>query len=199
MIAHVRGTVHQVNLSSAVLDVGGVGFEVLCTPDTLAGLRAGEEAQLSTSFVVREDSMTLFGFRDEDEKTCFQVLQTASGVGPKLAQAVLAVMTPDALRQAIHAEDSKALTRVPGIGAKGAAKIVIELKDRIGVPTGEAGRPGAPVIVVTWREQVVEALVGLGYSAKEAEKAADGVAATMGDSPDVGTALRAALQHLGRG
>ncbi|MFC6154699.1 Holliday junction branch migration protein RuvA [Nocardioides yefusunii] len=199
MIAHVRGTVHSVTLSSAVLEVGGLGYEVLCTPDTLAGLRVGEEALLATSFVVREDSMTLFGFRDADEKSCFQVLQTASGVGPKLAQAVLAVMSPDALRQAIHADDAKALTKVPGIGAKGAAKIVIELKDRIGHPHGTVTSGGPTVTVVTWREQVVEGLVGLGYSAKDAEKAADGVAATLGDNPDVGVALRAALQHLSRG
>ena len=202
MIAHVRGTVHSVSLSSAVVDVGGIGFEVICTPGTLAGLRTGTEAELRTSFVVREDSMTLFGFADEDEKHCFEVLQTASGVGPKLAQAVLAVMTPDELRRAIHADDAKAITRVPGIGAKGAAKIVIELRDRIGHPTGAvngSAAGSAPFAVVTWRDQVVEGLVGLGYSVKEAEKAADAVAVELGDSPDVGAALRGALQQLSRG
>ncbi len=198
MIAHVRGTVQSVSLSSAIVDVGGIGFEVICTPGTLSGLRAGGEAQIQTSFVVREDSMTLFGFADDDEKQCFEVLQTASGVGPKLAQAVLAVMTPDELRRAIHADDAKAITRVPGIGAKGAAKIVIELRDRIGHPGGAAGTSSTPVAVVTWRDQVVEGLVGLGYAMKEAEKAADAVALELGEAPDVGAALRGALQQLSR-
>src|SRR5690606_7481616 len=113
---HVRGRVVGLSLSSVVLEVGGIGVEVMCTPGTLATLRHGQEAQLSTSFVVREDSMTLFGFVDDDDKLCFELLQTASGVGPKLAQAVLAVLAPEELRVAIHHDDVKALTRVPGIG-----------------------------------------------------------------------------------
>ena len=113
MIAFVRGQVASVSLSSAVLDVGGVGLELMCTPGTLATLRPGTTTTLPTSMVVREESLTLFGFLDEDEKTCFELLQTASGVGPKLAQAMLAVLAPDDLRRAVAAEDVKTLTRVP--------------------------------------------------------------------------------------
>lgn len=197
MIAHVRGQVVGLTLSSAVVEVGGVGIEVLCTPATLATLRQGAQAQLSTSFVVREDSMTLFGFADVDEKQCFELLQTASGVGPKLAQAALAVLSPDDLRSAITSEDVKTLTRVPGIGQKGAQRIILELKDRIGAPRGEAGAPvSAPV--EPWRDQVVQGLVGLGWSAKDANGAVEAVADQAGPDPDVGALLRAALQRLSR-
>ena len=101
MIAFVRGEVAAVTLSSAVLEVGGVGLELMCTPGTLSTLRTGHQATLPTSMVVREDSLTLFGFLDEDEKSVFELVQTASGVGPKLAQAMIAVLTPDDLRRAV--------------------------------------------------------------------------------------------------
>ena len=136
MIAFVRGEVAAVTLSSAVLEVGGVGLELMCTPGTLATLRVGRPATLPTSMVVREDSLTIFGFLDEDEKQVFEIVQTASGVGPKVAQAIVAVMSPDDVRRAITTEDVKALTRVPGIGQKGAQRIILELKDRIGPPVG---------------------------------------------------------------
>ena len=135
MIAFVKGPVAQVNLSSAVLEVGGVGLELICTPGTLATLRTGQSATLPTSMVVREDSLTLFGFVDDDEKSMFELVQTASGVGPKVAQAITAVLSPDDLRRAIASDDVKTLTRVPGIGQKGAQRIILELKDRIGAPT----------------------------------------------------------------
>lgn len=194
MIAHVRGTVTDLGLTNAVLEVGGVGLDLQCTPATLATLRLGAQATLPTSLVVREDSLTLFGFLDDDEKTCFELVQTASGVGPKLAQAILAVLGPDDLRVAIAGEDVKTLTRVPGIGQKGAQRIILELKDRIGAPTG-AARVVAPVLDA-WRGQVVEGLTGLGWSAKEAEKAVDVVARDAGPTPDIGALLRAALQTL---
>ena len=152
--------------------------------------------------VVREESLTLFGFLDEDEKTCFELLQTASGVGPKLAQAMLAVHTPDELRRAVAAEDVKTLTTVPGIGQKGAQRIILELKDRIGVP-GTVG-PGrvAPAAAPqdAWRSQVHAGLVGLGWSAKEADKAVETVAPDAGDTaaPDVAGLLRAALRTLSK-
>jgi Holliday junction DNA helicase RuvA len=195
VIAHVRGTVADVSLTSAVLEVGGVGLELMCTPGTLATLRLGAMATLPTSLIVREDSLTLFGFLDDDEKTCFELVQTASGVGPKLAQAILAVLGPDDLRVAIASEDVKTLTRVPGIGQKGAQRIILELKDRIGAPTGLGGRSVAPV-VDAWRAQVSEGLVGLGWSAREADRAVDEVAPQAGPSPDVAVLLRAALQML---
>ncbi|HSX68616.1 Holliday junction branch migration protein RuvA [Nocardioides sp.] len=195
MIAHVRGTVTDLGLTSAVLEVGGVGLELQCTPGTLATLRHGAQATLPTSLVVREDSLTLFGFLDDDEKSCFELVQTASGVGPKLAQAILAVLGPDDLRVAIAGEDVKTLTKVPGIGQKGAQRIILELKDRIGAPTGRGLVHAAPVADV-WRTQVVEGLTGLGWSAKEAEKAVDVVAPDAGPTPDIGALLRAALQTL---
>ena len=202
MIAFVRGHVAQVGLTSVVVDLGGVGLELNCTPGTIATLRLGAEATLPTSMVVREDSLTLFGFLDEDERTLFELLQTASGVGPKLAQAMLAVLPPDDLRRAVLTEDVRALTRVPGIGQKGAQRIILELKDRIGAPTG-AGTPQVAAPLPTepaWRTQVREGLVGLGWSVKEADRAVDvvGEGVDAGASPDVAALLRAALRSLSR-
>jgi holliday junction DNA helicase RuvA len=197
MIAFVRGQVAAVTLSSAVLEVGGVGLELVCTPGTLATLRPGHQATLPTSMVVREDSLTLFGFLDEDEKSIFELVQTASGVGPKLAQAVLAVLAPDDLRRAIGSDDVKTLTRVPGIGQKGAQRIILELKDRIGPARG--GRPAATATAAApWRDQVHQGLVGLGWSTRDAEDAVEAVAPEAGATPDVGTLLRAALRTLSK-
>ena len=202
MIAFVRGTVADVTLTSAVVEVGGVGLELNCTPNTLAQLRTGAQATLPTSMIVREDSMTLFGFLDDDEKSLFEMLLTASGVGPKLAQAMLAVLSPDDLRRAVTSEDIKTLTRVPGIGQKGAQRIVLELKDRIGAPTGVA--PGhtaaAAAPAAAWRGQVNAGLVGLGWSAREADRAVEAVAplAEGTPEPDVGALLRAALRSLSK-
>lgn len=198
MIAFVRGQVAGTTLSSAVLEVGGVGLELLCTPGTLAGLRTGSSATLATSMVVREDSMTLYGFADEDEKSVFELVQTASGVGPKVAQAMVAVLSPDDVRRAISADDVKTLTRVPGIGQKGAQRIILELKDRIGPPTGTTTTAPAVGSSDAWREQVHQGLVGLGWSAKDAEKAIETVAPDAGDAADVATLLRAALRTLSR-
>jgi Holliday junction DNA helicase RuvA len=201
MIAFVRGRVAGLTLSSAVVEVGGVGLEVMCTPGTLAGLRTGQEATLPTSMVVREDSLTLFGFADEDEKQVFELLQTASGVGPKLAQAMLAVHSPDELRRALTTEDVKTLTTVPGIGQKGAQRIILELKDRIGAPTGPvpAGSRAPSAGEAPWRGQVHAGLVGLGWSAKEADKAVDAVAPQAeAGTTDVASLLRAALRTLSK-
>jgi Holliday junction DNA helicase RuvA len=196
VIAFVRGQVAAVTLSSAVLEVGGVGLELMCTPGTLATLRTGQSATLPTSMVVREDSLTLFGFVDEDEKQVFELVQTASGVGPKVAQAITAVLAPDDLRRAIATNDVKTLTRVPGIGQKGAQRIILELKDRIGPPTG--GRPAAAAPGGAWREQVHQGLVGLGWPVREAERAVDAVADQAGEAPDVPALLRAALRSLSK-
>ncbi|HEV8055335.1 MAG TPA: Holliday junction branch migration protein RuvA [Nocardioidaceae bacterium] len=197
MIAFIRGHVAEVSLDSAVIEVGGLGIQVLCAPATLAGLRVGEPVRLPTSMVVREDSLTLFGFADDDERVLFELLQTASGVGPRLAQAMLAVHGPDALRRAVATEDLVGLTAVPGIGRKGAQRIVLELKDRIGaVPATpspvESSRGSA------WREQVRGALLGLGWSVREADAAVEAVAEQAVEPPDVPALLRAALRTLSR-
>jgi Holliday junction DNA helicase RuvA len=198
MIAFVRGEVAEVTLNSAVLEVGGVGLELMCTPHTLATLRTGQVATLPTSMVVREDSLTLFGFADDDEKQVFELVQTASGVGPKLAQAMLAVLTPDVVRRAVAGDDVKTLTLVPGIGQKGAQRIILELKDRIGLPTG-ASTTARAVVAEPWRDQVQQGLVGLGWSAKDADKAIEAVAPSPADGePDVAALLRAALRALSR-
>jgi Holliday junction DNA helicase RuvA len=198
LIAFVRGPVAALTLNSAVVEVGGVGLELMCTPGTLATLRTGQQAMLPTSMVVREDSLTLFGFLDEDEKTVFELVQTASGVGPKLAQSILACLAPDDLRVAVASDDTKTLTRVPGIGQKGAQRIILELKDRLGSPVGHVrnGRPAsAPA---AWKDQVLQALVGLGWSAKDADAAVEAVAPDAGDAPQVAVLLRSALRTLSR-
>jgi holliday junction DNA helicase RuvA len=197
VIAFVRGEVAAVTLTSAVVEVGGVGLEVMCTPNTLATLRTGHTALLPTSMVVREDSLTLFGFADEDEKQVFELVQTASGVGPKLAQAMLAVLTPDAVRRAVAGDDVRTLTTVPGIGQKGAQRIILELKDRLGVPVSSSGA-GVPMPAEPWRGQVHQGLVGLGWSAKDADQAVDAVADDAGEQPDVAALLRAALRTLSK-
>ncbi len=202
MIAFVRGTVADLTLTSAVLEVGGVGLELNCTPATIATLHVGAPVRLPTSLVVREDSLTLFGFLDDDERSMFELLQTASGVGPKVAQAMLAVLSPDELRAAVAGEDVKVLTRAPGVGQKGAQRIILELKDRIGaVAPVAAGRRGGSVPTADdWRTQVQAGLVGLGWSAREADRAVEAVAPEPGDrsEPDVAVLLRAALRALGK-
>lgn len=200
MIAFVRGEVAALTLSSAVVEVGGIGLEVMCTPGTLATLREGKQATLPTSMVVREDSLTLFGFVDDDEKSMFELVQTASGVGPKVAQSMLAVLSPDDLRLAVASEDVKTLTRVPGIGQKGAQRIILELKDRIGAPEGRARPAATTPATPRWRDQVQQGLIGLGWGAKDAERAIDAVADQADDQAvvDVGAMLRAALRTLSR-
>jgi Holliday junction DNA helicase RuvA len=200
VIAFVSGRVAALGLTSAVLEVGGVGLELQCTPNTLAELRRGAEATLPTSMVVREDSLTLFGFADEDEKQLFELLQTASGVGPKLAQAMLAVLSPDAIRTAVAHDDVKTLTAVPGIGQKGAQRIILELRDRIGLPGTTTAGVAVAAPAPAWQAQVHGGLVGLGWSGKEAEKAIAAVApeADAMATPDVARLLRLALQTLSK-
>ena len=200
MIASVRGTVTALGPDGAVVEVGGVGLAVSCSPGTLARLRVGEPARLATSLVVREDSLTLYGFADDDERALFELLQTANGVGPKLAQTMLAVYPPRELRRAIATSDLTALIKVPGIGRKGAERIVLELRDRIGsIDGGEAVIDlGGLTAVAPWRDQLAHALAGLGFTGKEAADAIDTVAADAGDTPDVSALLRRSIQLLGR-
>ena len=204
MIAFVSGPVAALAPDSAVLEVGGVGMAVQCTPGTLSGLRMGEPARLATSLVVREDSLTLYGFADDDERQVFELLQTASGVGPRLAQAMLAVHAPDALRLAVSTGDEKALIAVPGIGKKGAQKLLLELKDRLGEPIGRTVPGARPPAAEGWSDQLHTALVGLGYATREADEAVAAVtpqaeaALADGGAPQVAQLLRAALQTLNR-
>ena len=201
MIASVRGRVTAVSPDGAVVEVGGVGLAVSCSPSTIATLRVGEEARLATSLIVREDSLTLYGFPDDDARSLFELLQTASGVGPRLAQAVLAVHAPDVVRKAIATGDATTLTRVPGIGKKGAERLILELRDRIGpVGGGGEGAMSLPVAGITWQDQVRQGLVGLGWTAGQADQAVSVVAADLGGeaAPAVPILLKRAIQVLGR-
>jgi holliday junction DNA helicase RuvA len=202
MISSVRGEVLEVALDHAVIEAAGVGYHVNATPSTLATLRHGSEARLITAMIVREDSQTLYGFPDTDTRDLFLTLLSVSGVGPRLAMATLAVHDAAALRQALADGDVVALTRVPGIGKRGAERMVLELRDKI-YPTGPSapapagpGRNGHTV-----RGPVVEALVGLGFAARQAEEATDNVLAASrenGEQPTTSGALRAALSLLGK-
>jgi holliday junction DNA helicase RuvA len=195
MIASVRGEVLDVALDHVVIEAAGVGYKLMATPSTLATLRRGEETRLITAMIVREDSMTLYGFPDGDARDLFLTLLGVSGVGPKIALATLAVYDAHALRQALADGDVTALTRVPGIGKRGAERLVLELRDKIG-PVG-ASAAATPVNGHSIRGPVVEALVGLGFAAKQAEEAIDKV---MANEPEATTssALRAALSMLGK-
>jgi holliday junction DNA helicase RuvA len=195
MIASVRGEVLDVALDHVVIEAAGVGYKVMATPSTLATLRRGSEARLITAMIVREDSMTLYGFPDGDARDLFLTLLGVSGIGPKIALATLAVYDAHALRQALADGDVTALTRVPGIGKRGAERLVLELRDKIG-PVGTSAA-AMSVNGHSIRGPVVEALVGLGFAAKQAEEAIDKV---MANEPEATTssALRAALSMLGK-
>jgi holliday junction DNA helicase RuvA len=195
MIASIRGEVLDIALDHVVIEAAGVGYKLMATPSTLATLRRGSEARLITAMIVREDSQTLYGFPDSDARDLFLTLLGVSGVGPKIALATLAVYDAPALRQALADGDVTALTRVPGIGKRGAERLVLELRDKIG-PVG-TGVAATSVNGHAVRGPVVEALVGLGFAAKQAEEAIDKV---MANEPEASTAsaLRAALSMLGK-
>ncbi|SER95317.1 Holliday junction branch migration protein RuvA [Actinokineospora terrae] len=196
MISSVRGTVASIGLDHAVVEVGGVGFAVQATPHTLATLRRGDEAALATALVVREDSLTLFGFADTEARDLFWLLQTVSGIGPRLALATLAVLEPAQLRAALADSNITVLTQVPGIGRKGAERLSIELRDKVGALVGTGDAPVAPAAGQV-RGSVVEALVGLGFPVKQAEQTVDTVLAADAGA-DTAAVLRQSLATLGR-
>ncbi|MFX1756795.1 MULTISPECIES: Holliday junction branch migration protein RuvA [Rhodococcus] len=196
MIASVHGEVLDIALDHVVIEAGGIGYRINTTPATLAGLRRGEQARLATAMIVREDSMTLYGFVDSEARELFGLLQTVSGVGPRLAMATLAVLEPDALRAALADGNTAALTRVPGIGKRGAERMIVELRDKVAA-FGAAGSASVAAGASPLRDQIVEALVGLGFTPRQAEPAADKVL-TEDPGADVSTALRSALKLLGR-
>jgi Holliday junction DNA helicase RuvA len=210
MIASVRGVVLSAGLDSAVIEVGGVGLRLHTTAGTAASLRPGAEAMLATTLVVREESLTLYGFAEEDERAIFSLVQTVSGVGPRLALAMLTIHAPDGLRRAIGTGDLAALMKVPGIGKKGAERIILELRDKIGVPSGAASSGARRPAVDEATAQVHDALVGLGWSSRQADDAVAAVRPEAGNGSDgsgalnvtdtlnVSALLRAALRELGR-
>jgi Holliday junction DNA helicase RuvA len=201
VIAFVHGIVASVGSDHAVIDVGGVGLSLLCGPRTLADLRPGAPAQVATALVVREDSLTLFGFRDEEERQAFEVLQSVTGIGPRTAQAILAVLTVDELRTAVATDDLVTLSKPPGIGRKGAARIALELKDRLGASTSS---PAAAMAADDWSTPVIDGLIALGWPPRDARAAAESVQGEAqavlaeGGHPSVPALLRSALRHLDR-
>ena len=203
MISTLRGRVAAINIDSAVIEMGGFGVSVHITPGTSSSLHIGSEVTLATSLVVREDSLTLFGFINDDERSVFELLQTATGVGPRLAQAMLGVHSPNALRMAVATEDFKTLEMVPGIGRKGAQRIVLELKDRIGSPNTHAVPRMVGVSSAPWRTQVHAALLSLGFAAREAAEAIAVVAMEIEsgdvDASETAALLKSALRSRGRG
>lgn len=198
MIAHLTGSVAAVGPTWVVLDLSGFGLKVLCTPGTASGVRLGQPAELHTSLVVREDSLTLYGFGSADERDCFELAQSASGIGPRIAQAMMSVLSPDEFRAAIAGEDQKALTRVPGIGPKGAQKMILELKDKVHALGAIAPLQPTAGPAALWRDQVSQGLQGLGWSAKDAEAACDRVADLAETETSVAVLMRAALQTLAK-
>ena len=197
MIASVEGVVAAHTPDGVVVRVGGIGIAVHTTAPTRLRLRLGDSALLATTLVVRADSLTLYGFADDDERAMFELLQTSSGVGPRVAQAMLTVHTPDALRRALATEDLVALCLVPGVGRKGAQRMVLELKDKAGLPTGGAGNFGAQS---GWRDTLSQALVGLGWSTNQADEVVVRLANEhpMATEAEVPALLRDALAILGR-
>ncbi|ALD64044.1 Holliday junction branch migration protein RuvA [Glutamicibacter soli] len=200
MISSLTGTVQAVSLNTAVLNVNGFGMLVNATPGTLSTLHQGREATVHTSMVVREDSMTLFGFATTEERDVFEVLIGVSGIGPRTGLAILAVHTPEEVRIAANTKDTAAFTKVSGIGPKGASRIVLELNGKL-VPTGAPVPSGSEAAgsASVWEPQVIEALTGLGWSEKDAtatlkalSKADPDIVAT-GNVADI---LRAALRSM---
>ncbi len=200
MIASLSGRVLSLGPTSAVVEMGGLGLLVVCSPNTVAGLQVGERTTLATSLIVREDSLTLYGFASADEREFFELMLTATGVGPKLAQTALAVLSPEELRQAIASENLVQLCKVPGIGRKGAQRIVIELKDKINAVGLAEPDLGATAAASFWRDQVTTGLQGLGWSSKDAEAACAEVEdlAREDPQPSVAVLMKAALQTLAR-
>ena len=194
MIAAVRGEVLDIALDHVVIEAAGVGYKVMATPATLATLRRGTEARLITAMIVREDSMTLYGFADTDARDLFLTLLGVSGIGPSIALGALAMYDGPTLRQAIGDGDVTALTRIPKVGKKTAELLVLTLRDKVGVAVS-AGVPSSSGFTV--RAPVIEALIGLGFAQKQAEEATDKV---LADDPEANqsVALRAALSMLGK-
>lgn len=203
MIASLRGIVLSIGLNSAVIECAGVGYVVTATPQTLGTLRRGEESLVLTTMVVREDAMSLYGFTDDTSREMFGLLQTVSGLGPRLALAAQSVMNPAELSNAIASGDAKALQRIPGVGKRMAERMIVDLKDKVlAFTTGPQSLADAPAGVAVPPagvavDQVTEALVGLGFPERTATAA---VTAVLSATPELDTSatLRAALAYLGK-
>jgi Holliday junction DNA helicase RuvA len=195
MIASLTGVVKSVTAQSAVIEVGGVGILVQLTIRHGASLVVGRTASLHTTLLVREDSLTLFGFESIEERALFELLQTVTGIGPKVAQSALSIYESQEIQRAIAQENSGLLEKIPGLGKKGAARLVLELKDKVSVTTGSL-----PSIKREWRDQLLEALTGLGFTSRESGDAVESVNEQYPDASDrsLETLLKFALQIRSR-
>ena len=192
MISQLRGKVLHTNLTSIILDVHGIGYEVSIAPELASRLEQGEELTLFTSLVVREDAWKLFGYLDSHARDLFEELQGVTGVGPKVAHSLLSVYPPDDLQSLIGAGDNMALERVPGIGKKVASRIVLELRERYNV--GKSRNAAQ----FKWRDSLHDALTSLGYSAKEADRTIEETLKNLdepAENQELSELLRIALSH----
>jgi Holliday junction DNA helicase RuvA len=184
MISLLSGTVRSIATDRLVVELGGFGVSVLVNPQTAAQVSLGSQVQLFTSLVVREDSLTLFGFINDESRSLFELVQTVSGIGPKVALSILGALTPEDLARAISQEDISAIEKVPGIGRKGAQRLILELKGKLGdLSSAQQYKGHQPA----WREQLTRALVSLGFSPKESDRAISQVISELqGEGIDAG-------------
>lgn len=198
MIASLNGVVERKLLDSVIIETGGVGYRVFATPDTLAKLRVDMPATLLTELVVRDDSLTLYGFKNSEEQDLFLLLQKVSGIGPRVALSILAVLDPQTLCQAIVTGDTATLKQVPGIGKRVSERLIVELKDKVEdvVSTPSTTSSGTATVATGLRAEVTEALTGLGFTDSEVSKA---ISAVLTENPDAdsATVLRQSLIRLG--
>lgn len=198
MISLINGRVRHISTDRCIVEVGGVGLSLSITPSTSLQLSLGASVQLFTTLVVREDSLTLFGFLDEESRQSFELVQTVSGIGPKVALAIVGAMSSEDLSRAIAQEDIKSLEKVPGIGRKGAQRMILELKGKISdFSHGKTVLPHLP----KWHEQLMSALTSLGFTAKDSDEAIKTMASRLAEdgvdpsTVEISDLLRSALQN----
>lgn len=189
MISFLRGKIVEVSATKITIDVNGVGYSVIVTPPVLEFAKMNTEVTLPVILVVREESMTLYGFQNAEERKLFEILQTVNGVGPKLALTILAATAADVLASAIANGDEAFLTRIPGVGKKSAARLILELGDKFGKQSS---------INSSWQAEVHDALTALGWSSKEATSAITNVLERDMPSETISQALKSALEILNR-
>ena len=204
MIGKLSGTVDTLEDDLVVIDVAGVGYLLSCSARTLRGLGGiGARASLMVETFVRDDRIVLYGFADRGERDCFRLLQTVQGVGSRVALAILSVMSPGELAQAVIAQDKVAVARANGVGPRLAQRVVTELKDRmgeVGIGIGAALAPaaGAADAVQGADAEAISALVNLGYGRSEAFGAVVAARRELGEGADVARLIRAGLKGLAR-
>jgi holliday junction DNA helicase ruvA len=192
MISRVLGTVAQVGVDDVVVVYGGLGFKVFIVPPLASELYKGDEVELYTHLIVREDALTLYGFKTEEERKVFEILMSVTGIGPRIGLAALSVFSPNDLRRAVADQDTATLSRIPGVGKKVASRMLVELGDKLGLPAQlpEASAPSAGVV----EAEVKAALIGLGWNETKAENV---LSELGGNGLNASDLLRAALMKLG--